>query len=95
VLSGRPEYTPKARPLNNEGATFWQNLYQDVNDCRRNWLERDLYEYTWEIVDGFTSGGSYDSSGFLEGLRQCIISGKLPEFYKNWYKFQMAYMTTT
>ena len=80
MLSGKPEYTPKARPLNNEGATFWHNLYQDVDGCRRDWLERDLYEYTWEIVDGFTSGGNHDNSGLLEGLHQFIISGTLAAF---------------
>ena len=49
----------------------------DIEGYRSDWLEHDLYEYTWDIVNHFTSAeGSYDNSGVLEGLRQYIILGK-------------------
>ena len=77
MLSGNLEYTPKAQPSNNDGAAFWRNLYVDIEGYRSDWLEHDLYEYTWDIVNHFTSAeGSYDNSGVLEGLRQYIILGK-------------------
>jgi len=82
VLSGNTEYTPKARPLKSEGPAFWRNLYEDVGGRRRDWLEHDLYEYTWDIVNRFISESSQENSTVLEGLRQFTTSSKFPEFYK-------------
>ena len=82
VLSGNSEYTPKARPLKSEGPAFWRNLHEDVGGRRRDWLEHDLYEYTWDIVNRFVSEGNQENSTVLEGLRQFITSSKFPGFYK-------------
>ena len=92
MLSGNPEYTAKARPLNDEGASFWQKLYMDAEGRRRDWLEHDLYEYTKDIVNRFISEGDHDNSTVLEGLRQYVISGKLAEQLKEFERVSIAYM---
>jgi len=75
VLSDNTKYIPKARSAVNE-ATFWRDLRDDhQTELRHKWLERDLKDYTWDIVRRFI-----DKPGSsLEGLGEYTPSGKLSE----------------
>ena len=47
MLSNNKNYTPKARPLDDD-PNFWENARENgLGD----WLELDLYEYTRTLVE--------------------------------------------
>ena len=43
-------YTPKARPLGND-YSFWDDFR---NGKQNQWLERDLYDYTEDVIKNFS-----------------------------------------
>jgi len=75
VLSDNTEYVPKARSAVNEDR-FWGDLRDESQmDLRRKWLERDLKDYTSDIVRRFID----KPSSSLEGLGEYTPSGKFSE----------------
>jgi hypothetical protein len=67
----RREYTPKARPLDDD-PNFWENAR---TTGLRDWQERDLYEYTESLVKSLGTECP-DNGTTLQTLRQTAISGK-------------------
>ena len=65
----RREYTPKARPLDDD-PNFWENAR---TTGLRDWQERDLYEYTESLVKSLECPVNGTT---LQTLRQTAISGK-------------------
>jgi len=75
VLSDNTEYIPKARSAVNEDG-FWGDLRDESQtELRHKWLERDLKDYTWDIVRRFID----KPSSSLEGLGEYTPSGKFSE----------------
>ena len=67
------EYTPKARPLPDDKDSFWDDL-RHKKENQREWLERDLYEYTGYVMKKF--------SGDLQTLQQIGTSSKRAPFFR-------------
>ena len=69
-------YTPKARPFNND-TSFWKMLRDKEKDPTANiseWLELDLYEHSKLAVEKLVTEGD-DTA--LKSLYHTYISGKL------------------
>ena len=70
TLSNNTNYTPKARPLNDD-PNFWENARKNgLGD----WLELDLYEYTQSLVERLI--GERPGTA-LQALRQTAMWGTL------------------
>jgi hypothetical protein len=73
LLSNNKEYTPKARPLDDDPG-FWE-------EARKNglgdWLELDLCEYTGNLVESLISD---DPGTASQTLRECVTWGTFQIF---------------
>ena len=75
TLSNNTNYTPKARPL-DDNPNFWENARKNgLGD----WLERDLYEYTYTLVEKLVGGRPGTA---LQTLRETVISGTSDQFFR-------------
>ena len=73
TLSNKTNYTPKARPLDDD-PDFWENARKTGLG---NWLELDLYGYTHALVERLIG----ESPGTaLQTLRQTAMSGTSAHF---------------
>ena len=69
------EYTPKARPLNDD-LSFWETARQKgLGD----WLESELYDVVGAHVERFIT--EHDSTVW-QILRQTVTSGKLAQYLR-------------
>lgn len=75
----RREYTPKARPLDDD-PNFWEKAH---TTGLGNWLELDLYEYTKTLVRSLGTNECPDNGTALQTLRQTVISGKPTPFFRH------------
>jgi len=74
TLSNNINYTPKARPL-DDNRNFWENARKNgLGD----WLERDLYEYTLTLVEKLISERPGTA---LQPLRQTARWSTSAEFF--------------
>jgi hypothetical protein len=74
TLSNNKNYTPKARPLNDD-----PNFWEDVRKTGLGpWLERDLYEYTHALVERLI--GERPGTA-VHTLRQTAMWGMSAQFF--------------
>ena len=74
MLSDNKKYAPKARPLSND-PNFWENARKNgLGD----WLEHDLYEYTYTLVERLIGE---DPGTALQTLRETMMLGMSNQFF--------------
>ena len=86
LLAGKlmSEYTPKARPLDDD-PSFWETARRKgLGD----WLELDLYDVVRAHVEKFIT--EHDSAVW-QILRQTVTSGKLAQYLRIFRSSHMAF----